>query len=36
MKNKKKLHEELVKLAGEIHNQMRKDLHVDNKSVFDR
>jgi len=32
----KKLHKELVKLAGEIHNQMRKDLHVDNKSVFDR
>ena len=32
----KKLHKELVKLAGEIHDQMRKDLHVDNKSVFDR
>jgi len=31
----KKLHKELVKLAGEIHDQMRKDLHVDIKSVFD-
>lgn len=35
MKNKKKLHKELVKLAGGIHDQMRKDLHVDNKSAFD-
>ena len=31
----KKLHKELIKLAGEIHIQMRKDLHVDNESVFD-
>lgn len=35
-KRQKKLHRELVKLAGEIHVQMRKDLHVDNKSVFDK
>lgn len=28
------IHKELVQLAGKIHNQMRKDLHVDNKSVF--
>lgn len=31
----KELHKELVKLAGEIHDLMRKDLHVDDKSVFD-
>ena len=31
----KKLHKELVNLTGKIHDQMRKDLHVDNKSVFD-
>ncbi len=29
-----KTHKELVALAGKIHIQMRKDLHVDRKSVF--
>lgn len=28
-------HKELVALVGKIHDQMRKDLHVDNKSVFE-
>ena len=30
-----KIHKEIVQLAGKTHIQMRKDLHVDNKSVFD-
>lgn len=30
-----KLHKELVKLVGKIHIQMRRDVHVDDKSVFD-
>jgi len=29
------LHKHLVELAGKIHVQMRKDLHVDNRTVFD-
>ncbi len=29
-----RLHAELVRLVGRIHAQMRKELHVDNKSVF--
>ncbi len=28
------IHKELVQLAGKIHDQMRKDLHADKKSVF--
>lgn len=28
------IHKELVQLSGRIHVQMRKDLHVDKKSVF--
>lgn len=30
-----KLHKELVALVGKIHDQMRKDLHADNRSVFE-
>lgn len=29
------LHKELVQLAGKIHDQMRRDLHLDKKSVFE-
>jgi hypothetical protein len=30
----KKINKDLIQLAGKIHIQMRKDLYVDNKSVF--
>ncbi|MBU2103598.1 hypothetical protein KKD95_01135 [Patescibacteria group bacterium] len=29
------LHKKLVELTGKIHVQMRKDLHIDSKSVFE-
>lgn len=31
---KEKIHRHLVELTGKIHVQMRRDLHVDDKSVF--
>jgi hypothetical protein len=30
-----RLHKELVRLVEQVHTQMRKDLHVDRKSIFD-
>jgi len=34
-KTSEKIHKKLVKLTGKIHDQMRKDLHVDNKTIWD-
>ncbi len=31
----RRLHKKLLELAGKIHVQMRRDLYVDNQSVFD-
>jgi len=34
-KKSEKLHKEVTVLAGKIHDRMRKDMHIDKKSVFE-